>query len=365
LVRSGPSLRIESRTVSEGSARPWLRVLRAGVCGTDLQILRGLRPDNAQVLGHEGVAEVLVDRPNLSAKHVIFNPVDVRNQDRILGHSEDGIFAQLILPTAGTLVPADPSLIIDLCPLVEPLSTVLYAWELLTLRQFPTEVGIWGGGTAAILIALIADLNGSRCHIFHRRQKRLNWLRARLPLGTAEWYCYSDTDIQNSKPFLDAAILATACDGAGEALAQATHLVRDDGILDLFGGFTLSDTSPDLPGLDLGSVRRANASGKVQLGSIRVHRKSGGYVWITGHRGSSDRQLMKSQSLLINHTERFSTLVTHVISLKHAAAFLPLLYAHTTDSIDFLKIVIDPTLHADSREPDLCMRLRDVSLDSS
>ena len=331
------------------------------MCGTDLQILRGLRSDVARVLGHEGVAEVLLDRPNLSTRYVIFNPVDAGNQDRILGHSDDGIFAQMILPSVGTLVPADPRLIVDLCPLIEPLSTVLYTWELLTLRQFPSEVGIWGGGTAAILAALITDLNGARCHIFHHRQKRLNWLRSRVSLRTAEWHCSSDPEVQRSRPFLDAAILATSRDGAGRALAQAVRLVRDDGILDLFGGFAVGDTSIDLPGLDLGSVRRANASGKVQIGSIHVRRHSGGYVWVTGHRGSSDRQLMKSQYLLIDHTERFRTLVTHVISLAHAVDFLPLLYAHT-DSIDFLKVVIDPTLRTDSREPDLCITLRDVKL---
>lgn len=331
------------------------------MCGTDLQILRGLRSDVAQVLGHEGVAEVLVDNPGLSTRHVIFNPVDARNQDRILGHSEDGIFAQMALPTAGTLVPADPRLIVDLCPLVEPLSTVLYAWELLTLRQFPAEVGIWGGGTTAILAALIADLNGSRCHIFHRRQERLNWLRTRVPLRTAYWHCSSSTDIQRSEPFLDTAILATPRDGAGEALTQATRLVRDDGTLDLFGGFSPGDTSADFPGLDLGSLRRANVSGKVQSEGTRAQKKSGGYAWVTGHRGSSDRQLVKSQNLLIRHSRRFCTLVTHVISLEHAVEFLPRMYAQT-DSIDFLKVVIDLTLHADSRQPDLCMTLGDVTM---
>lgn len=313
------------------------------------------------MLGHEGVAEAAADHPDLAAKYVIFNPVDARDQDRILGHSDDGIFAQLVLPTAGTLVPADPRLIIDLCPLVEPLSTVLYAWDLLTLKQSPAEVGIWGGGTAAILAALVADLSGSRCHIFHYLQKRLDWLRARVPLHSAEWHCSADTDVQRSEPFLDAAILATARAGAMEALAQATHLLRDDGTLDLFGGFTVGDASADLPGLDLGSVRRANTSGKAQLGSVRVRSQSGKYVWVTGHRGSSDHQLIRSQDLLINHAERFGALLTHVISLTHAADFLPPLYGQT-DSIDFLKVIIDPTLRARTREPDLCMTLRDVRI---
>ena len=38
-----------------------------GLCGTDLNILRGGRADRAQILGHEGVAEVVQAGDNVRA----------------------------------------------------------------------------------------------------------------------------------------------------------------------------------------------------------------------------------------------------------------------------------------------------------
>ena len=60
LRRSGDSVRADWKHVSV-SAEPgvWLRVLRAGICGTDLQILRGVRDDRAEILGHEGVVALM------------------------------------------------------------------------------------------------------------------------------------------------------------------------------------------------------------------------------------------------------------------------------------------------------------------
>lgn len=359
LARSGEALLIESRVLGN-EPQPWLRVIRAGVCGTDIQIFRGVRRDVARVLGHEGVAQISHAGSSDSAGYVTFNPVDCANQDRILGHSHDGVFSEMAFPAAGSVVAADPDLVCDLAPLLEPLATVLYAWELISRIRQPAELGIWGGGSAAMLAALAAELNGSHCHVFHPRRARLDWLRERVGLRGATWHCTLDPVIQGSRPFLDAAILATSRDGAAESLEQASALVRDDGVLDLFGGFTGGDTSSALPGLDLGAVRRGNTCGQVGLGGVLTPRRGGGRVWVTGHRGSSDAQILAAQRILVANASRFAGLVTHVISLPYAAAFIPRLYSEPAKA-DYLKVVIDLTLADAFRDPDPDTRLRDLA----
>src|SRR5262249_17508757 len=138
---------------------------------------------------------------------VIFNPVDGHDQDRILGHSYDGIFGDAALVPMGGTSPADSHLPVDLGPLVEPLATVMYGWELLSLRGKPAELGIWGGGSAAVLAALLAELNGARAHIFHRRPERLEWLAHRQALAAVSLHCLRDAPSVGSCPQLDAGII--------------------------------------------------------------------------------------------------------------------------------------------------------------
>ena len=77
-----------------------------GVCGTDLQILNGARPDIAEILGHEGsgvVVEAGGGAPLEVGDHVVFNPAAELHSDRILGHNTPGLFQQLITVSARSL----------------------------------------------------------------------------------------------------------------------------------------------------------------------------------------------------------------------------------------------------------------------
>ena len=42
-----------------GESEILLRVDTAGLCGTDIQIARGMRQEEASVIGHEGLCEVV------------------------------------------------------------------------------------------------------------------------------------------------------------------------------------------------------------------------------------------------------------------------------------------------------------------
>ncbi|CCH32527.1 hypothetical protein ABZ816_23685 [Actinosynnema sp. NPDC047251] len=347
LVRRGTGSVVESRPAPAVRAgQRAARVLRAGVCGTDLQIQRRVRPDAATVLGHEALVE-LADPVTGVPWHAVLNPVDATDQDRVLGHSYDGVFQQrLVVDEHGPeLVAAGPGLVADLAPLVEPLATVLYGWEL--FEREPARVAVWGGGSTAVLAAVVGELRGVRTFLLHPREERLRFLAGRGMFGT--------TSLHTGPPGVpvDAAFLCLPREAAPAALTEAVAALGPDGVVDLVGGFGPGDRHPAAPGVDLGEVRRANACGLPRPGVV-VRRGAAGF---TGHRGTARRHLERAQRLLLDHPESFGPVVTHVVSLEAAADELPALAARRAPSAgpaERIKVLVDPTMTGRAhRAPDL------------
>jgi len=122
-----------------------VKPLMVGICGTDLQILRGQRGDAATILGHEGIGTVTWS--GATALHagdlVVFNPVNPLAQDDILGHSRDGLLQECVLVdgehvASGTILPMDR----DVPPSLDRTTSALLAWgrRRLVSARCPIEV---------------------------------------------------------------------------------------------------------------------------------------------------------------------------------------------------------------------------------
>ncbi|MEV0279776.1 dehydrogenase [Streptomyces sp. NPDC050610] len=349
-----------------------LRILRAGICGTDLQIRRRIRPDAARTLGHEGVAEIHSETPSESdprRRFTLFNPVAPHNQEHILGHSYDGIFQPAyhpdIIPGGGPpLVPAAPALVADLAILTEPIATVLYAWDLLTSAGPVGTVGVWGAGTTGLLAALVGELRGYEVELMHHRPARLDYVehrhvlhRSRLRGRHSGW---------PAEERYDAAFLCLPREAAAGGLSEAVRHVRPGGVIDLFGGFGPGDRHDRLPGQDLGAIRRSNVCGRPDAEPLRAASTDGGKpLHLTGHRGTSRAHLESAQELLLRAPERFAPLVTHVVSLAELDACLDAMAASSGPSPllgEYIKVAVDPTLGAaPARTPDTATPLGALS----
>ncbi|ANW22368.1 hypothetical protein [Streptomyces clavuligerus] len=355
--------------MSPEATRADLRILRAGVCGTDLQIHRRVRSDQARILGHEGVAEIRGE-PGTPRRFALFNPVDPTDQERILGHSYDGIFQRTYsadsAPGEGPdLCPAAPELIADLAALTEPLATVLYGWDLVSAAGRIQTVAVWGAGTAGLLAALVAELHGCAVEVIHHRPARLEYVERRGLLHRSRLRG-PRRGVPAADGLFDAAFLCLPREAAGAGLAEAVGAVRADGVIDLFGGFGPGDTHERLPGCDLGSIRRGNVCGHPAAGAVRDTRSDDGKpLRLTGHRGTSPAHLERAQRLLLQEPERFGALVTHVVSLDGLETCLATMSAASGPSTllgEYIKVVVDPTLdHAFSRSPDLTTPLGALS----
>ncbi|MEV2226482.1 hypothetical protein AB0E01_42515 [Nocardia vinacea] len=350
LLRSGSGLHLRRNTTHTLGAGPLRRILRVGVCGTDLQIQRRVRPDQAAILGHEGIA-LRFDDDGTARCCEIFNPVDPHDQDVILGHSYDGILQDFIADTVPSrcVVPAWGSLPVDLGALVEPTATALYAWELMRPHLSPkASVAIFGGGCAALLMAILGEDLGYRIRLIHPRRDRLEFIADLGVLDSAE---FADFTLPDSA---DGAVICLPREAAWQAIEQATWTLTAGGVLDLFGGVPTGPCHPALPHIPLAAVRRMNVCGKAQNPRhIDAITSSGKQLRITGHRGTSPAQLHAAQQHLIAAPARFGKLVTQVISLPEAASVIPAMARRDRGRGEYAKIVVDLVMQQRSRPVDL------------
>ncbi len=324
-----------------GSTDLLVKLNVAGVCGTDLQIIQGLRKDPASVIGHEAIGEIVEFGKKFPrgmgyrvGDTVTFSPTNIYNQDRILGHSMDGVFQQHILLrhldiAQGMLVKIEGAVPDWMGALVEPLASVLYAHDLVSQTLKIGSVAIFGAGTVGLLHALRLQLCGiKQIFLIHPNRGRLDWAVQNGFVELDSAVVSEDNSVEKildktQKRGVDVAFICTPRDVSLEALRKALHMVRPGGCIDLFGGFNPDDQLPELPKVDLTQVRRANFCGQPQSGNVKhVKTTSGQHFTLVGHRGVSSEHIQRSVNQLKAVPKQYSRLVTHVVSLHAASRIL-------------------------------------------
>jgi threonine dehydrogenase-like Zn-dependent dehydrogenase len=348
IVRARPGV-----TVAAAPGERGLRVLRAGVCGTDVQIARGVRDDVATILGHECVVEYAGDA-------YVLNPVDPRDQDRILGHSFDGAFRRQLPVDYLRMLPyahvADRGVVADLAPLTEPLGAALYGLELAAAVTGPLRnVAVWGSGGVGWLLAAAAAGAGLSVTVVDPTPRR--W----APLVTRLHAAGCDVSVAERAAEQDAAFLCLARPAAGHALPALLAAVRDGGAVDLLGGVGAGDTLPGTA-VDCGALRRMNACGTAAPVFEEVTH-AGRRVRVLGHRGTAVAHLAAAERLLLARPPVFAALVTRVAGLAEAARVVNALCRRDRmlDGDLVVKLVVDPLADPDAlRTPDLGRRVGDL-----
>ena len=337
-----------------------------GVCGTDLQILNGTRPDTAHILGHEGVGVVVSTGEGSALRRgdrVVFNPVADLVEGRILGHNVPGLFQQYMAVDARSVESGLVILAEDFSPpicgaLVEPLGAVIYAHELISriVPRLRTAV-VFGGGPVGLIAAQFLRSIGTRVLLVHPARGRLNTaLRLNL-VNEADTFEGSEglperilarTDGHR----VDVTLICTTRGGAPAALRDAIDVVRGGGCIDMITNYPEGATAP--MGIDtdaLRAVRAANVCGLPQNGVYLHVDVRGQRIALTGHRGTSANHLRRAMHELRSDF-CYPRLITHVLSLNDAAAAVQELASSQRRSLygrDCIKAVIDLTLSDNSR----------------
>ncbi|HIK09202.1 MAG TPA: alcohol dehydrogenase catalytic domain-containing protein [Oscillatoriaceae cyanobacterium M33_DOE_052] len=210
-----------------------VRVLRAGVCNTDLELLRGYYPYTG-ILGHEfvGVVETgpehLVNRRvvgeiNAACGHCRFClkgiPTHCENRTVLGIVNRNGAFAEFLILPEQNLHPVPDSVPTDVATFTEPLAAALEIQEQVSLGA-SERVLVVGDGKLGQLVAQTLALTGCDLLAIGRHREKLANLEARgIKTGLA--------DAVKDRAF----DVAVECTGNPEGFAIARRGLRPRGTL--------------------------------------------------------------------------------------------------------------------------------------
>jgi threonine dehydrogenase-like Zn-dependent dehydrogenase len=350
------------RVPTDQSPALLVRMVSAGICGTDLQILNGDRPDTAAILGHEGAGRVVAVADNVRQSHgfrpgdwVMFNPVNQHDQHEILGHSVDGLFQEYVsFPQryieAGMVLPLRVGMNRLLYPLVEPLATAIYGHELVSERTAARRVAVVGAGPVGVLNAFYAQHTGAeQVFVINRSAPRLSWIQSSgiLPGCT----------LLLDGPDVAAQIRASADDSGVDAIYLCVNRNAAVGALERVPGYAAPGACVDLVcsvpenrvalGLSTGllaDVRRRHVCGRPSEGADLTTTAGRATLRLTGHRGTSPHHLRMAAEVLSECGDQLLPLITHRLTLETAAEALAALAGGRSRQLfgrECMKAVID------------------------
>jgi 2-desacetyl-2-hydroxyethyl bacteriochlorophyllide A dehydrogenase len=180
-----------------GHGESLLKVVRVGVCGTDLMIFKGGMPHRAgpgRILGHEMVAEVVEPCPGgpfFKGDRVVVEPTvfcgscaacraghsHVCQHLRFFGIDLDGAFREFWAVPDNRLHRVPEAITSDHAPLIEPLAVAVHDVRLSGVKAGETVVVI-GGGTIGFLIALLARRKEARVIVLDTNPHRVAFARS-------------------------------------------------------------------------------------------------------------------------------------------------------------------------------------------
>lgn len=286
-------------------------------------MLRGLRDDPAEVIGHEGVATVISAGAGAElapGTEVVVNPTHPSSESFLLGHNVDGLLQErTLIPReaveAGLVLPLDPAPEPELAALLEPLAVVRYALSALQ-RYNPDTLVVFGDGTVGRLAIRAAHRwlgPGVRTVLVHRGG-------AREFTGAHSTARFGEL---GAEPGVVAALVATPRDSTAECLRAALAMSTESLVADLVGGLPAGAEVPELPEVDLAAIRAANRTGFPDPPLTYAGRSpQGGCVRLFGHRGVSAEHLFAAAAELVRAPQRYRDVITHVTGLDGAARIM-------------------------------------------
>ncbi|SFE26177.1 Alcohol dehydrogenase GroES-like domain-containing protein [Actinopolyspora alba] len=335
LVRAGARVTVRQRPTPVPAAGELVVATEvAGLCGTDIQILRGSRKESASVLGHEGIATVVSVGEGIRDSFspgdaVVINPTHPNDPGFLLGHNVDGLLQRRTLvpataTRAGLVLGLDQRPEAELAALVEPLAVVNYALRALS-RFRPSTLLVVGDGTIGQLAVRSAArwaTTVKRTVLVHHGESGRQWtLRSGLPPDDSLVDGEDMTGVLHDGPV--GVLLATPRESTGPCLERVLRSVGDGSVIDVIGGVPPGLTVKSLPGTDLAGIRAANLAGRPDV-PLTVERTAttGSRINLFGHRGVSNAHLGTAVSELVRSPERYRELITHIGDLEYASRIM-------------------------------------------
>ncbi|MEU0585905.1 alcohol dehydrogenase catalytic domain-containing protein [Streptomyces sp. NPDC006132] len=289
----------------------------AGICGTDWQILRGLRDDPSPVLGHEGVAHVVEpgDSGLAAGTPVTVNPTHPEDPSFLLGHNLPGLWAERTrIPAAAVHaglvvpVPADAARP-RVAALAEPLAAARYGARIVRHTLRPAALVVWGDGIVGRLARELWRMEepGPRTLLVGHGDDAVDPYDADLPRLLA------------GLPSPVAAVIATPRTGTREALTTLDRYVPGTLLVDVHAGLPSGPVPLTAGDIDVAALRTANCGGAPWPPRVEEFARPHGRLLLCGHRGVSGDHLRDAVELLRTTPRLGEQVLTHEVGLEEAA----------------------------------------------
>ena len=217
-----------------GAGESLIRVLTAGICNTDLEMMRGYRPFSG-VLGHEFVGRVQQGPPELEGRRVVGEINDVCgscvectsgrknhcSNRTVLGIlNRNGVFAEYVTLPSENLYAVRDRISNEEAVFTEPLAAALEVQEQVAVLP-DDRVLVVGAGKLGQLVARSLALPGAQVTVLDRNPEKLALLK---PMGVRGL----TTIEEMGRATFD---LAVECTGNPSGFEIALHALRPRGTL--------------------------------------------------------------------------------------------------------------------------------------
>jgi threonine dehydrogenase-like Zn-dependent dehydrogenase len=226
-------LRTDLPTPTPPEGEALVKVLRAGICNTDLELIRGYYPYRG-ILGHEFVGEVaegpehlvnqrVVGEINASCGECLFcrrgEPTHCQNRTVLGIVNRNGAFADYLTLPVKNLHPVPDTVETNAATFTEPLAAALEIQEQVSITP-EDKVLVVGDGKLGQLVAQSLALTGCNLLVIGRHRQKLENLEALgIPVGFAD---------QIQEGTFDRTV---ECTGNPEGFAIAVRALRPRGTL--------------------------------------------------------------------------------------------------------------------------------------
>ncbi len=320
--------------------RPWpacgphqvvARIVYAGVCTTDLQILWGERPLEPEILGHECVARVTecgaYVQGVVPGDLVAINPNNLEDCSHKIGHTEPGFFQQVyrfddILIQRGQVVHLPPPARTEWV-LLEPLACVLRAQAMFTGPIRGRRILVVGAGVTGLLHVLAAKRHApDEIVLANRSVSRLRFALERGVVNASQVEVVDETlgdrlQERTTGRGFDQLIIALAGSAGPRVTEQLLPYAVDGAEVCLFGGFSGVEPLALAGAGDLDCQALRNAAERVER-----RLADGRLLVFFGSRGSGRKHYELARDLVLSSRISVRPLIRASIALPQLPALV-------------------------------------------
>lgn len=343
------------------------------LCGTDTQMLRGIRGDPSPILGHEGACQVVdvgsgVTDVNVGQR-VMVNPTNPHDPSFLLGHNIEGLFQQRVkIPApavrAGLLIPLDADIPSDLATLIEPVGVVTYALDCLEANSRTGSLVIIGDGLIGNLAAVLAEGRQAWSHVVlvHSSEGGRSWSSSQLSAPSVQ-HLLNDELYQLAEHMSCSVLVATHRDKTVHAVDHAATTLRSAvGAFHLIGGVATESRSSVFPSINLAGVRAVNTGGPRPPAFTTVNDGESSVVF-TGNRGVSRKDLLAAAQMVRTMGGSLRSLLTHQVDLAEGAELMNRMIAAGGPELPEGRVVrLVVRINPDNCTPDASVRISNTGL---